>query len=78
MTYKLVIHRDGMREVLDEFDSFEEAAEFGESGRKMGEFFLEYILNDNDVIVYDGIDLVIGREREMVVIGTVYQRGKEG
>lgn len=78
MEYKIVFHRNGTREEIDDFDTLEEAVEFGKTGREMGEFFFEYVLDENDIICFDGIDDVIGVERGSEVIGTQYKRGKGG
>ncbi|WP_374187412.1 hypothetical protein ACEPPU_23985 [Priestia aryabhattai] len=70
--YKVVYHRYGKKYIEDDYETLEKAKSFAEYLSDYGEGFPEYILDDKDIIVWDGSDFVVGIEHENMV-GKLYQ-----
>lgn len=64
--YKVIYHRYGNKEV-EECETLEEAKHFCEYTTDSGEGFPEYILDKNDIIIYDGKEFVVGIEEESMI-----------
>ncbi|MED3974633.1 hypothetical protein P4639_14665 [Priestia megaterium] len=75
MMYKVVFHRYGKRYIEEEIDTLKEAEGLCEGLSDSGEGFPEYILDDSNIIVWDGKDGVIGIEHEDM-IGKKYEEVK--
>jgi len=66
--YKTVTWVYGSR-VVNEFEDKESAMDFGEWGSDYGEHFFECVLDENDIIIYDGKESVIGIDDDSRVGG---------
>lgn len=59
--FKVVYHMHGSM-FIKTFDTKNEAMEFGNEGSATEEYFFEYLLDENDIIIYDGTIYVFGLE----------------
>ncbi|MCM3425537.1 hypothetical protein RY280_23405 [Bacillus paralicheniformis] len=59
--FKVVYHRHHQR-FIKPFDTKDAAMNFGKMGSDYNELFFEYLLDENDIIIYDGTIYVFGLE----------------
>lgn len=64
--FKAVVWRYGVR-YIEEFETKDEATNFGEYGSDEGWHFFECVLDENDIVIYDGKPDVIGTRYESEV-----------